>query len=85
MLNDFDYESIYHIVMDDDFTESEKKAMNDATLFAYSHIDSIIRNWHFTNNAPCPVNIYEVQNLINLFSGTRSDKGFFLHSIKIYL
>jgi len=77
MLNDFDYESIYYTIMEGTYTDSEKEAINTATICAYIYLDSVIRDYRFTSNSPYPVNIYKVQNLINLFSGTRARKGFF--------
>ena len=55
MLKDFDYESIYYTIMEGSFTDSEKEAINDATLFAYKYLDSIIRDYRFTRDAPYPV------------------------------
>lgn len=55
MLNNFDYEDIYYSVLKNlkdkenlflpiEFTDEEKKAIKNATKYAYEYIDEIIRN-----------------------------------------
>lgn len=55
MLNNFDYEDIYYSVLENlkdkeslflpiEFTDEEKKAIKNATKYAYEYIDEIIRN-----------------------------------------
>jgi hypothetical protein len=43
MLDDFDYESVYHAVLDDDsFSKDAKIAIKEATKSAYDFIDRIL-------------------------------------------
>jgi hypothetical protein len=69
LINDYDYESIYHRVLNGDYSEDEKKIISDAILEAYRSLDDICREWVFRNGAPNPVNIYGVNRLIERFSG----------------
>lgn len=74
-LNSFDYESNYYEIMEGSCTSEEKDAVHNAMVAAYDRIDSIVRDYKFTKEAPYPINIYEVQKLINQFSVT-DKKGF---------
>jgi hypothetical protein len=75
MQSDYDFESIYDAVLNGNFAADEKQAIMNAVKAAYEKLDAIIRNWSFKTNAPYPVNIYQVQNFIDLFS-KRNQKGF---------
>jgi hypothetical protein len=78
LLNDFDYESIYDRVINNDFTGEEKKSINDAIFDAYHTIDRIVAGWTFQQGATNPVNIYGVNKFIERFSGQRADTaGYF--------
>ncbi|MDV2504481.1 MAG: SIR2 family protein [bacterium] len=75
---DFDYESVYHEVMSGKkYSEEERSAINIAILAAYETIDATVRDWTFTSDAPYPVNIYEIQRLIDSFAGENRECGFF--------
>jgi len=45
LLNDFDYESVYHKVFDGAYSAGEKEAINSAILGAYRKLDDIGRNY----------------------------------------
>lgn len=45
LLNDFDYESIYHKVFDGDYSPGEKEAINTAIFEAYRKLDNIGQNY----------------------------------------
>lgn len=77
ILDDFDYESIYHKIINGDFTDEEKSSINAVIYHAYQVLDEICRQWTFRNDAPHPVNIYGVNKFIELFSGDRNESGFF--------
>lgn len=77
LLNDFDYESIYHKVITGGYSQDEKDSINDVMFEAYKVLDDICREWTFRNDAPYPVNIYGVNKFIALFSGGRDEIGFF--------
>ncbi|MCK4306633.1 SIR2 family protein [candidate division WOR-3 bacterium] len=84
MSNDFDYESAYYKVLHMkpliDSVKSwkeEKAAIKEAVRAAYDRLDVIVRNFRFAPDAPYPVNIFEVQKLINRFAGKNNSKGFF--------
>lgn len=77
MLNDFDYESVYYSVMEGNFTEDEKDAINEAVYNAYVNLDYIVRNWCFTADSPYPVNSHKVSELISRFSDNNFQGYFF--------
>ncbi len=77
MINDFDYESIYHKIINGNYTEEEKDVISDVILEVYRSLDDICREWIFRNDAPNPVNIYGVNRLIERFSGGPNEIGFF--------
>jgi hypothetical protein len=76
MLKNIDFESVYHSIMEGDYQESEKNAISVAVAVAYEKLDSIVKDWGFRPDNPYPVNIYKVQELIDLFSRVNK-KGFF--------
>jgi len=77
LIDDFNYESIYHKVLNENYSEDEKNVITDAILEAYRSLDNICREWLFRNNAPNPVNIYGVNKLIERFSEDANKIGFF--------
>jgi len=77
ILNDFDYESIYHKIINGDFTGEEKNSINAAIYHAHQILDNISRHWTFSNGAPNPVNIYGVNKFIERFAGNQNEWGFF--------
>lgn len=77
LLNDFDYESIYHKVISGEYTVEEKSSINDVIFDAYKVLDDICREWTFRNDAQYPVNIYGVNKFIEFFSGGRAEPGLF--------
>lgn len=58
LINDFYYESIYHNILNGNYTEDEKHVISDAILETYRSLDDICREWTPRNDAPNPVNIY---------------------------
>lgn len=77
LINDFDYESIYHKVINGNYSEDEKDVISNVILEAYQSLDDICRDWSFRNDAPNPVNIYGVNKLIERFSEGANKIGFF--------
>jgi len=77
LINDFDYESIYHKIINGNYTEEEKDVISDVILEVYRSLDNICSEWIFRNDAPNPVNIYGVNRLIKRFSGGPNEIGFF--------
>ena len=77
LINDFDYESIYHRILNGNYYEDEKNVISASILEAYRSLDNICREWLFGNDAPNPVNIYGVNKLIERFSDGTNKKGFF--------
>ena len=76
LINDFDYESIYHNIINGNYTEDEKNVITDVILEAYRSLDDICRVWTFRNDAPNPVNIYGLNRLIERFSEGANKIGF---------
>ena len=77
LVNDFDYESIFHRILNANYSEDEKNVISASILEAYRSLDNICREWLFRNDAPNPVNIYGVNKLIERFSYDTNKKGFF--------
>lgn len=77
LMKDLDYESIYHKVVNGNYSKDEKKIISDSILKAYRALDDICREWIYRNDAPYPVNIYGVNKLIERFSGDSNKIGFF--------
>lgn len=77
IINDFDYESIYHKIINGNYTEEEKDLISNVILEVYRSLDDICREWTFRNDSPNPVNIYGVNRLIERFSGGPDKIGFF--------
>lgn len=77
LMDDFDYESIYHRILNENYSEDEKNVISDAILEAYRSLDNICSDWLFRNDAPNPVNIYGVNKLIERFAKGVNNKGFF--------
>lgn len=75
MLDDFDYESIYDIIMMEDspYTPDESKAINDAVWSAYNYMDTIIRGYN--KNHRYPPEVHNVNELIHRF-GNQGNKSF---------
>jgi len=77
-LNDSDYESIYHQVINGDYSDKEKTSINMAIFDVYHKIDKIVAEWTGRKDGANPVNIYGVNKFIERFSGQRPDTvGFF--------
>lgn len=82
MLQDFDYESIYHNILksnriarffsDEDTSADDKEAIKTAVFEAYEHLDNKLLNISST----CP-NLYKVNELIARFASNTGEKSFF--------
>ncbi len=70
LLSDFDFESVYHSVVNGGYTPNEIKALTDAVSYSYAYIDEIVRKWGFRRDAPYPVYVYKVQEMISAFSSS---------------
>lgn len=77
LIDDFDYESIYHRVINGSYEDDEKDAISTAIFQAYKTLDDIVRQWFFDSHSPYPVNIYEVNKMIERFAGDQKQLGFF--------
>ena len=76
--DNFDFEDVYHeIVKSGNYGEEEISAISDAVISAYEAIDGNVINWSFDESASYPVNIYQLTDLINLFSDNGRKLGFF--------
>src|SRR5260370_29782185 len=64
LLNDFDFESVYNAVMNGQFDAREKDAVSKAVSDAYDYIDSTVRAYNFTTDAPYAIHLDKVQKLI---------------------
>lgn len=74
MLEDFNYESIYYKVLEDNsFSDDQKNAIIDATKSAYEHIDNILRQELVNNQRPRWLNTI---NELLLFFGNTNDNSF---------
>ncbi len=77
LIDDFDYESIYYKVINGSYEDDERDAISVAIFQAYKTLDDIVRQWFFDSNSPYPVNIYEVNKMIERFAGNQNQLGFF--------
>ena len=76
LLKNSDFETVYHLIMEGQYSEEEKKAIDIAIFDGYLDIDAIIRDFKFHAGAPYQVNIYKVQKMIDAFTGNRKEPGF---------
>lgn len=76
MHNNFFYESIYHEVIEGDFTEDEKNFLTNAIRDAYKKLDERILAYEKLANDQ-PVDIPKVNQFIERFAGHHKRKGFF--------
>ncbi|MCK4396072.1 SIR2 family protein [candidate division WOR-3 bacterium] len=70
MLEDFNYESVYYSVMEGDFSNKEKNAINRAIIDAYNNIDSIVIDY-----LQYPLDTHGVCEFIDRFAENQK-KGF---------
>jgi len=77
LLSDFDFEAVYEQVLASDLSQDEKDSLGCAVEDAFEYVDKTVREWGFRRDAPHPVNVYKVQELINSFAGTTARPGFF--------
>lgn len=77
LLEDYDYESIYHKIITGDYSDDEKRSIEEAVFEAYQILDEIARKWTFGSDAPNPVNIYGVNKFIERFSWSREEACLF--------
>jgi hypothetical protein len=74
LLGDLDFESVYHtVILSADYSQLEKRAMNDAVQSAFAFLDEKIRAWQHQDHA---VNIHRVRQLLACFAGDRKTPGF---------
>ena len=84
LCNDLDYESIYHKIINGNFSDSKKTFINDAIFTAYKSLDEICTEWIYRKDAPYPVNIYGVNKLIERFYDSSKNIGFLAHPAEAY-
>lgn len=76
--DDYDYETIYQTIMEgNEYTKGEKKAIHDAVMEAYKNLDYIVKEWHFTNNSPHPINIHLLSEMISKLADNNTQGYFF--------
>ncbi len=73
MLNDFDYESVYHAVVGGDCADAEKGAVKGAISEAYEKLDEITRVYPYETY----INLNDVNRMISLVAGRPGQVGFF--------
>lgn len=76
LLNDFDYESVYHKVYDGDYTD-EKEAINTAIFEAYSKLDVIAQNYIPATDASKSEILHGARKIIDRFTWENSQIDFF--------
>ena len=76
LLQNADFETVYYEIIEGSFTAEEKEAIEEAIRAVYDDIDRIVIDFSFHVGAPYPINIYNVQKLINAFTGTHGEPGF---------
>ncbi len=86
---DYDFESVYSKVVhgiDSDgntslptpaFTEEEKQVLQSVMEQVYKQLDDSIRTWQMNDDNPTSLDTYKLGELLNLFVGTPSERGFF--------
>lgn len=77
VLSDFDFKSVYHRVIYGDYTPDEKAALARGVADVYEHVDRIVRSWGFRRDAPYPVDVYKVQEMIAAFAESEAEPGYF--------
>lgn len=75
--NNFSYESIYHEVIEGEFSYDEKNAITEAIKSAYDKLDEKILNYSTARMNNNYVEINYVNQLIEQFAGSQKKKGFF--------
>ncbi len=76
LLSNSDFETVYHLIMEGQYSEEEKKAIESAVLDGYADIDTIIRAFSSHREAPYKVNLNAIQKMINAFTGSRQEPGY---------
>ena len=71
LLDDFDFESVYHRVLTGDFTADERTWLTRSVKSAYTYIDSTIQDI-----SGAGINIFGLQDMIKRFAGNRLQPGF---------
>jgi hypothetical protein len=75
MIHNYDYESIYHIILSQQFwgkySEGDREAIKKSVFEAYRQLDDTILNWSPT---AYPVNLYGINKLIERFAGNPIEK-----------
>ncbi len=73
--NNFDFETVYSTIMSRNYSVEEKNAIKNAVNEVYLNLDVIVKNYSFREDSLYPINIYNLQKLINQFS-LSNKKGF---------
>jgi len=76
LLNDFDYESVYHKVYGGD-DEDEKRAINTAIFEAYNKLDVIAQNYIPATDASKSAILHGTRKIIDSFTLGRNQINFF--------
>lgn len=76
LLQNIDFETVYHEIMEGSFTDQEKESIDRAVRAVYEDIDRTVMNFSFHVGAPYQINLYNVQKLINAFTGVQDRPGF---------
>lgn len=75
--NKFDFEDVYQeVVKSGNYSKEEISVISDAVMSAYEAIDGNVINWTYDESSPYPVNIYQLTELLDLFSDNGRKLGF---------
>ncbi|MBI5134392.1 MAG: SIR2 family protein [Candidatus Taylorbacteria bacterium] len=78
LLKDFDFESVYSIVLTGGrYTPEAKEAVRVAVEDAYKDLDDSIKGWTFNLENPLALNIYGLGDLLSFLSQRGSESGWF--------
>jgi hypothetical protein len=79
LLDNFDYEEVYHRVITGEYFPSDRNAMIGAVDEAYKAIDEALRDFSWGRNGAFFVDMYGIQEFIAGFAGSRREPGYFFN------
>lgn len=77
LLNNFNYESIYHTIFDGNYSDDEKETINKAVLGAYEMLDDIAQNYIPATDSSKSAILYGVKKIIDRLSWKQGQINFF--------
>lgn len=75
----YDFEKVYYTVLEGEYTQNEKDAIEQALKNTFEGIDKRIRNWSNNPGTPYSMNIYGIQK--HLISAFAVDKKSFIFTL----